>query len=262
MEPNTPDPRPGPNELPPKAAWLMAYLDGELPPEERARVEAWIAQDPDAHHQHEEERRRRELFAAAPVPEPPPPAWDAALAGIRATLSAPPSGRRSPRRPSTLWVVVGVAAAAVLAAVWLRMAGFFAPPPQPDGPPPPPVDMLAVATADDVTIDDMDPADSRLLVVGRVPAEVAGDLRVMRPFEVSTADEVSVQTMDGDDTEQLVVGEPPVRGALVMAEPGDVREVRIDPMRDKRQPMPYLLEPGGSGGMPMINVPLKTVRKD
>ena len=31
---------------------------------------------------------------------------------------------------------------------------------------------------------------------------------------------------------------------------------------DKGQPKPSFLEPGSSGGMPMINVPLKTVRKD
>jgi len=261
MEPTNHDHRPGPDELPLMAARLMAYLDGELAPEERARVESWIAQDPDAHHQHEEERRRRELFAAAPVPEPGAPAWEAALAGIESALFVPPGVRRSGRRSPTLWVIVGVAAAAVIAAIWIGTSGILGPQ-KPDDAPRPPVDMLEVASADDVTIDDMDPADARLLVVGKVPGDLPAERWVMKPLEVSTAEEVSVQTMNGDDTEQLVVGDPPVRGDLVMAKEGDVKEVRIDPMRDKRQPMPYLLEPGSSGGMPMINVPLKTVRKD
>src|SRR5213078_3097156 len=110
--------------------------------------------------------------------------------------------------------------------------------------------------------DNMDPADARLLVVGRVPDGLADELWVMRPLAVSAAVEIGVETMSGDDTDLLVVGEPPVQGPLVMAEPGDVKEVSINGMRDKGKPKPSFLEPGGSGGMPMINVPLKTVRKD
>lgn len=261
MAPTNHDPRPAPDELPDRAARLMAYLDGELPPEEQARVAAWIAQDPDAHHQHEEERRRRELFASASPPEPGPQAWVRALAGIEKALFAPPGARPFLRRSSTLWALVGVTAAAVLAAVWIRTSGLFAPP-QPIDTPRTPVDVLAVATADDVTIDDMDPADARLLVVGEVPGHVSTELRAMSPFAVSTADEISVETMNGDDTDRLVVGEPPVSGPLVMAEPGDVKEVQIDGVRAKGQPKPYLFEPPGNGGMPMINISLKTVRKD
>src|SRR6059058_6488312 len=117
MEPTNHDPRSGPDELPPRVVWLMAYLDGELGPDERARVESWIAQDAEAHHQVEEERRRRELFGAAQPPEPSPRAWTNALAGIESALrQAPPVGGR---RPRTLWVIAGLTAAAVLAGVWI-----------------------------------------------------------------------------------------------------------------------------------------------
>ncbi len=48
---------------------LMEYLDGRLPPAERAAVEAWLAEDPDARRRLAEQQRLWDLLGQAlPVP--------------------------------------------------------------------------------------------------------------------------------------------------------------------------------------------------
>lgn len=237
-----------PDELPPKAAWLMSYLDGELCPEEAARVESWIGEDPEAHHQHEEERRRRALFAAAAIPEPAPPAWDATFARLESALLTPKT-QAAPRRAARLWVVVGIAAAAAVAALWIRSTGLFQTPTPIE--PPGPVEVLQVASGDDIVIEQMDPND-----VSQLAVRLTDDLWTMRTFQVSAVTEIAVESMNGDDTDRLVIGEPPVMGRLVMAQPHEVQDLSVR-MSDKRQPEPRLVQTGGVGGMPMLNVSLK-----
>jgi len=52
----------------------------------------------------------------------------------------------------------------------------------------------------EVVIDDMDPADARALVVGRVPPAGSFGLEPGERLEVVSADEVTIICMDGADT--------------------------------------------------------------
>src|SRR5262245_2324249 len=78
--------RSGKDERPPRAAWLAAYLDGELTSEDVARVEAWLAEDAEARAELESQRCLRDLFAEVEIPEPLPEQWRNTLAGIDSAL--------------------------------------------------------------------------------------------------------------------------------------------------------------------------------
>jgi len=254
-----------PGDLPARDAWLLSYLDGELGHEERVRVEAWLAEDAATRADVQVQRRLNELFAEADIDEPAPSAWDDTLAGIESGLrSCPtvaPAPRPSRRARPVLWVA---AAAAVIAGVWLGAGWLFGPRPLPHNPVPgrPVLEKLEVASESDVTIDDMDPLDERVLIVGRMPGNLPEELRQLLALEVAGSEEIAIITMNGEDTDKLVVGEPPVSGSLIMASSGEVKVHHIAP-RKKNSPQPFLQE-SASGGMPMIVVPFRSesVRKD
>ena len=149
------------------------------------------------------------------------------------------------------------AAAAVLAGFWFG-ANLLSPGPPDEAEKGPAIAALEVAGEADIVIDDMYPGDARLLVVGRVPADLLGDLLGRSPLEVADDAEISVITMEGDDTGMLVVGEPPIIGPLLLASPGEVRVDHILTGQDR--PRPYMHDQGG--GMPMLMIPQKTVRRD
>src|SRR5262245_6259896 len=155
--------RSGPNDPLPRAAWIGAYLDGELGPEELARVEAWLTESAAARAEVESQQRLRDLFAASPAPDPSPANWEGTLAGIEAGLRGPRAAARRGRGRGTLVLAWLTAAAAVLAGVWLGAVRFHN---KETGPA---VEAFEVASEDDVVIDDMDPADAGLLVRGRLP---------------------------------------------------------------------------------------------
>ncbi len=248
-----------PDELSPRDAELTAYLDGELAPEARARVEAWLAAESAAGNDVEADQRLRDLFEEGAIEPPSPHRWHAVLDRIEA--AACPAGKG---RAAKVWRLAAwfTAAAAVLAGVWLGGAQWFRPGPADDNPRPDTaaIEVFQVVAERDVVIDDMDPFDVRSIVRGSVPRTVPAEMFRRRALEVANAEEVAVITMDGNDTDVLVVGEAPVMGNLVMARRGEVRVDHI--VSQGRESMrPYLHEPGGSG-MPMIMVPLKTVRRD
>ena len=62
---------------------LMAYLDNELPPDERARVEAALAADPNVRAQLSRQERLHEMFAAAFDPVVRQPIPDRLIAAAR-----------------------------------------------------------------------------------------------------------------------------------------------------------------------------------
>jgi hypothetical protein len=254
--------RSGPDNLPPRAAWLTAYLDGELGPEELARFEVWLSDNPGARAEIETERQLRDLFHIGRVPEPSHSDWNETLGRIEARVrGSRGSGFRRPRdfrfRGGALLLWVG-AAAAVIAGIWIG-ANLLSPGPRPDEPDKgPETTALAVAEESDIVIEDMYPGDRRLLVVGRVPADLLGELLGRTPLEVADDAEIAVITMEGDDTGMLVVGEPPITGPLLLASPGEVRVDHI--LTGQNHPRPYMHDEGG--GMPMLMIPQKTVRRD
>ncbi|HXG11820.1 MAG TPA: hypothetical protein VNK04_18840 [Gemmataceae bacterium] len=157
---------------------LAAYVDGELAPEACGRIEAWLAEHPEAAAEVEALRCLARLWQAAPPPEPSEAAWSRTAARIEAALTAAARARPG-RRLRRAWGLAALAAAAavVLAVILSRPAGV-APPPAPEV-----VEPLPVATADDIEIISMDPADARALVVGEPP--VSGPLALLGPGEAA-----------------------------------------------------------------------------
>src|SRR5437763_11241746 len=112
----------------PDPAWLAAYVDGELEDDERARVEAWLAHDPEARAEVEAQRRLKDLCDRCPAPEPDLLAWDDVLARVESALSTPAVAEAASvapnRRRSLRWAVgAAAAAAAILLTLWLSRPG-------------------------------------------------------------------------------------------------------------------------------------------
>jgi len=146
-------------------------------------------------------------------------------------------------------------AAAVLLALWLSRPErpVIDPTGETDG------EVFEVAAEGDVVIDDMDPADARAIVVGRVPAPGSFALKPGERLEVASSDEVTILSMDAADTRALVVGEAPVAGALTLATREEVQVDQLTP-HPIDETMPYLHAP--KGGWPMVVAPVKAARKD
>ena len=248
----TNDERSEPEQPPEPAAWLSAYLDGELGAEDHARVEDWLARDPDARAEADALRRVGDWCERCPVPEPGSAAWDRVRAHVSAAVPAPGLLQRTqlPRRGRRpwLWVPAIVAAASVVLAVWIAATLSKRTPPGEAKPTPAASDEMQVASAADVIIDDMDPADAGALVVGRVPPGPY-PLPPGERAEVAGSDEVTIVSMEAEDTAALVVGEPPVGWPLALASQGDVQ---VDHMATSQEHSnkPYLFAP--KGGSPML----------
>ncbi len=189
---------------------LAAYADGELPAAERARVEASLDNCPEALAELESLRRLDSLCRRTAALEPPPEAWDVTLARVHAALPAP---RSLPwRRPARRPVFPVFTAAAAAVAVVLLGRSFWPAP--------------------------------------RVPVTVNAVPGLAGPVNLADARDVEIISMDGDDTGRLLVGRPPVPEGLVLAGPGDVTLVRMEPfegaMPDMRQDgAPIVFPPTG-----------------
>lgn len=112
---------------------LMAYADGELPPGERAGVEAALAADPSLAARVERLRRQRLQLRQAyddVLDEPVPPALLAALDAPAGAAAAAPreAARRAPRPAWPRWRS-GLALAAALVLGIALGRGFLAPAP-------------------------------------------------------------------------------------------------------------------------------------
>jgi hypothetical protein len=167
---------------------LAAYVDGELGPAERAAVEAWLANRPEARAEVEALHRLARLWQEAAPPEPSEATW----AGVRDRVAEAvrhhrPAGRRA-SRPRPSWRLSAAVAAAVLVGI-LVGRNFWPVSPRPSGP------VLPVATSEDVDIVSMDAGDAGALVVG--------DLPVQGPLELASAEDVTVDDT-GHDVEVII----------------------------------------------------------
>src|SRR5579872_3942103 len=175
------------HNLQPAPEELGGFADGELPPDSRDRIEAWLRHHPEAVAEVESLRRLTALYGDHVPSEPAPQAWDALWRRVEALLPAP-SIHRSRRWP-LLWAV-GLAAAGLLGAVLLART-WWAPPPANPGP----VaksgadEVLPVATDSDVTIIAMDPADDDALAV-------QPPMRPHDPMDFATPRDFTVVQMD------------------------------------------------------------------
>jgi anti-sigma factor RsiW len=183
---------------------LAAYADGELHGPERALVEAWLDVCPQARAEVEALRRLASQCRHTVAPEPSPDAWDAALNRLHAALPAEeprplpyPRPRRRSFRPA-----LGAAAAVVAAVLVGRGLWLIAPRVPP-----------SVAS----------PANPTVAVTPFSPSTLTGPLRLV------DAHDVDIISMDGEDTGILLVGHPPLLDALVLAGPGDVTLVGMEP---------------------------------
>jgi anti-sigma factor RsiW len=174
------------DDLPPEL--LAAYVDGELAPAECRRVEAWLADHPEARADVEAQRRLARLFEGAAPPTPGPVQWADALARVEHGLAAPPA-RPARRRRAAVAIAAIVAAAAVLLALALKDPPVR--PVPPDAGPPAAEEPWPVASADEVEIVSMDDRDRGALVVGEPP--------VGERVELLTANEVQVNKLGRDE---------------------------------------------------------------
>jgi len=204
-------PRKGEPLQPPSPELLAAYVDGEfegsdcLQAQKRA-VEAWLDQHPEARADIAAWRRLKKVWQEAPPPGPADAAWPRVLAGVCAGVAqARKEAARKGRFPWGRWLTGGAAAAILLALVagpgyrWLTAPRDGGPP---AGPPP-----------------------------GGAAVEV---------LPVATADEVVIIRVAGDDTPTLVVGNPPVQGELVLAEDGEVVVTYMEPDINMNSPRPMI----------------------
>src|SRR5689334_18822405 len=102
------------DQLPPEL--LAAYVDGELPPAECRRVEAWLADHPDARADVEDQRRLLRLFEETAPPPPTDERWASVVDGVWCKVdgATSPSPSTVHRPPSTtrriVFVLAGVTA--------------------------------------------------------------------------------------------------------------------------------------------------------
>ena len=150
---NNPDSAPSPEQL-------AAYVDGELDPAARLRVEAWLKADPATRDAIDGHRRLARHWEAARPPQPNAAAWTATFARTEARCT-PLSRRRG--LPRTLWLSAG-AAAAVLAALMVGRVFLYPDRPAPSHPPLAHVvpgssgaEDILLASQDDISIINVEP---------------------------------------------------------------------------------------------------------
>jgi hypothetical protein len=206
-----------PNRMPskPSPEQLAAYVDGELDSAEAARVEAWLADNPDDAAEVEADRHLLHLWRETQPADPRPEAWARTLDGI--AKGAPPHGPGgfNGRRWRVGFVAALFAAAAVLAGLLLARPWLFPPPPAPPG-----------------------GGEER----AHKEPEDEGD----EPYPVVTAGEVNIISMDAGDADAVVLGQP-LMGEIEFARPADIEVLDVQPHEEDGS-MPRL-EPGP---VPMI----------
>jgi hypothetical protein len=149
----------------PTPAELSAWADGELDPDDAARVESWLITHPEAESEVESSSRLLSLFRDHPPADPSPAAWNDALHQIAARAE-----RHRPRWQA--WLLLTLATAAVVAAVTtamflprpvapIEMVGVTLPPEDDNDEP------FPVAVAGEVNIVHMDARDADRVLIGQ-----------------------------------------------------------------------------------------------
>src|SRR5262245_51346713 len=98
---------------------LSAYLDGELSPDERARVERRLERDPRAREQVEDFRRLSQLFAGLPRTELPASFASEVLQLAERRMLIPDGAAGPARQRASRWLLGAVASMAAAAALLL-----------------------------------------------------------------------------------------------------------------------------------------------
>jgi anti-sigma factor RsiW len=189
----------------PPPALLAAYVDGELSGADRDRVEAWLRQHPEASAFVEAQEELDWMCQATWPVKPSEVAWTAARMRAQRRVARETRRRKRaaallqqapPRRIAFARTVPPAAAAAILALLIARFPGQQKPEPV-DVPAPYPI-----LAQQDVEINSLDPADSKALIVGKIPPHA--------PLEPAEPSEVVVHALlpDNDGMNGVpVVGE-------------------------------------------------------
>jgi hypothetical protein len=141
-------------ELPPRL--LAAYADGEVTPEERARIEAWLTDHPEAAAEVDAQRSLARLYEETPPPAPSEEEWRDVLAAACVLLTV---------------------------ALWSPLPTTPTTQPQKTGPVVVVDDPLVIASGEDIRIESMNDADRAALIVGDPPVR-APLLELLGPDEV------------------------------------------------------------------------------
>jgi anti-sigma factor RsiW len=187
---------------------FAAYVDGELGSADRAAVDAWLGEHPDARADVEAQRRLLRQWQAAVPPDPDETAWATSLARVEAGLATAARQRAgSARLAGVLRLAATLGAVAAVLVLSLGLAWLFVPRTSPGTP-------LPVATADDVEILSIEGGDVRALVVGEPP--------VQGPLTIASADDVTLDKT-GPDVEVAKAAEhgphghqPPPPAPMIM----------------------------------------------
>jgi hypothetical protein len=157
--------------LPPE--WLAAYADGELSPHDRARVERWLADNPEARDLLDAQESlgptNTEFWDIVRPPAPKPAAWSAAFHAVSAHAPA------APARRVVGWLgTIGFTATAATLLLALPAGNGPAPPCRPPVPQflpgsSPDDEPYAMAEDNDVRIVSLPEEAADLLVVGKHP---------------------------------------------------------------------------------------------
>ena len=180
---------------------LAAYADGELDAAGRARVDAWLAEHPEARVELENQRTlsrtNSELWQSSAPASPGERSWSRLFVRVHTALkyrpATPEPTLRTPRFPFGA-AILATAAAALFA------IGLFRP-----GEP------LPVVPSPD--------RDETALVM-------------------ADAADVDIQSIQDADTELLVVGQPPLIGQVVLASAGDIQLEKVVKDTDGMMPAP------------------------
>jgi anti-sigma factor RsiW len=158
------------DDEPPRPEHLAAYVDGELAPEARRAVEAWLADHPDAAAEVADQSRLAGLWRQTAPAELPEAVWADALTRVEAALSAgevsaaPSAHRGAEKRRRLAWALALLSGAAAAVLIALGTGRLWAPDPEESEP-------FVVAEPHDVDIISMDAAAFGALVVGDPPVQ-------------------------------------------------------------------------------------------
>jgi anti-sigma-K factor RskA len=211
-------------ELPPRL--LAAYADGEVTPEERARIEAWLTDHPEAAAEVDAQRSLARLYEETPPPAPSEEEWRDVLAGIELEVNKPrPKPALPPRRWPRYLLNAGYGLALAAACVLLTVALWSPLPTTPTTQP--------QKTGPVVVVDD--------------------------PLVIASGEDIRIESMNDADRAALIVGDPPVRAPLLeLLGPDEVKVTKVEPTDDGHMGS---LWPTGGAGTPMIVMPLSASEK-
>jgi len=181
---------------------LAAYADGELDAAGRARVEAWLADHPEARAELDNQRKlsrtNSKLWQSSAPPSPGERSWSRLFVRVHTAIANRPA---TPEPTRNTRFRFGAAALAAAAAV-LFAIGLFRPGE------PAPVDPSPIG--DEAVLVMADPAD------------------------------VDIQSIQDTDTELLVIGQPPLIGQVVLAAAGDIHLEKVQKDTDGMMPSPMV----------------------